>query len=76
MMKLDSVDSADANGIKSSPVCSSKRKLIDAKAQDESYQRIVVTTDITRDISERLVSSTVQIAINSILSSHAEKQVS
>lgn len=75
MMNLGSVDSADTNGIKSSPVCSSKRKLIDAKAQDESYQRIVVTADVTRDISERMVNSTLQTAVNSILSSHAEKQV-
>jgi hypothetical protein len=50
-----------------SPVCSSKRKLIDAKLQDENYQKVVVTSEITKSVSKRIVENTLQTVMDTIL---------
>ena len=51
----------------SSPVSSSKKKLIDAIEQDENFQRIVMTSEIIKEVSERIVTNTVKVVIDNIL---------
>jgi hypothetical protein len=51
----------------SSPVSSSKKKLIDAIEQDENFQRIVMTSDIIKAVSERIVTDTIKVVIDNIL---------
>jgi hypothetical protein len=51
----------------SSPVSSSKKKLIDAIEQDENFQRVVMTSDIIKAVSERIVTDTMKVVIDNIL---------
>lgn len=58
---------SDSSVISCSSICSSKKKLIDAKLQDENYQKVVVTSEVTRSVSERIVENTLQTVMDTIL---------
>lgn len=64
---LDDCPPSDASTDFHSPICSSKRKLIDAKLQDENYQKVVVTSEITKRVSKSIVENTLQTVMDTIL---------
>ena len=64
---MSSKDVTTANDGTSSPVSSSKKKLIDAIEQDENFQRIVMTSEIIKVVSERIVTNTMKVVIDNIL---------
>lgn len=73
---LDDCPPLDGSTVLCSPICSSKRKLIDAKLQDENYQKVVVTSEITKSVSKRIVENTLQTVMDTIrLRSELEKHL-
>ena len=51
----------------SSPVSSSKKKLIDAIEQDENFQRLVMTSEMIKVVSEQIVTNTMKVVIDNII---------
>ena len=64
---MSSKNVTTANDGTTSPVSSSKKKLIDAIEQDENFQRIVMTSEIIKVVSERIVTNTMKVVIDNIL---------
>lgn len=64
---LNSITGSEDTSTVSSPLSSPKRKLLDALIKDEDCQKSIVTTEITREMSVKIVGNTMKTVFDSIL---------